>query len=227
MTDEHDLRGRVASSVALALLESLREADTPADQAALDETVLPLNLRRRLGLSSVVEGQIKRYAQLGGDGVSAHEVASLFKLIGRRPDATSVFAEAGRRLAQTELDDRRFGARLGARALPHGARERLAWRQVRRLAKNVSPEAKVQLKRKPTNLTVERCLPARAVDNGSGCTLLGGAIERILDAYRAGGVRVVHEQCEGREAERCLWRVDTNGADGSDSSHPTEGSDGS
>jgi hypothetical protein len=214
MTDEHDLRGRVTSSVALALLESLRAADTPADQAALDETVLPLNLRRRLGLSSVVEGQIKRYAELGNDGVSAHEVASLFQLIGRRPDATTVFADAGRRLAQTELDDRPLGTRIGARALPHGARERLAWRHVRRLAKSVSPEAKVRVKRKPANLTVERCLPARAVHDGSGCTLLHGAIERILDAYRAGGVRIIHEQCEGRAAERCLWRVEANGSNG-------------
>ncbi len=218
MTIEPELSGLVTSSVALALLESLRAADTPADEGALEESVLPLNLRRRLGLSSVVEGQIKRYAELGSDGVSAHEVASLFKLIGRRPDATSVFADAGRRLAETTLDDRRLGARLGARALPHGARERLAWRHVRRLAKHVSPEGRVKVEHRPTNLTVERCLPARAVQDGSGCTLLDGAIERIMDEYRAGEVRIVHEQCEGRAGDRCLWRIEPNGSEGSDGS---------
>lgn len=213
MGHDNHFRGRVASSVALALLESLRAADTPADEAALYEAVLPLNLRRRLGLSSVIEGQIKRYSNLGGDGVSAHEVASLFELISRRDDATRVFSDAGRRLAQTELDDRRLGARLSARALPHRARERLAWRRVRRLAKAVSPKSRVHVKRRPAKLVVEQCLPARAVQDGSGCSLLHGAIERIMDEYQAGGVRIVHEQCESRAGERCLWRVEDNGSE--------------
>lgn len=212
MGHDNDFRGRVASSVALALLESLRAADTPADEAALHEAILPLNLRRRLGLSSVVEGQIKRYSHLGGDGVSAHEVASLFELISRREDATRVFSEAGRRLAQTDLGDRRLGARLGARALPHGARERLAWRRVRRIAKTVSPKARVHIRRRPTKLVVEECLPARAAEDGSGCSLLHGAIERILDEYRAGGARVVHEECESRASGCCLWRLEANGS---------------
>ena len=73
--------------IALALLASLRDLDTPDDPEALAESDLPLNLRRRLGLSSVVVDQIRRYEQRKGD-VSAHEVASLFALIGRRPDAT-------------------------------------------------------------------------------------------------------------------------------------------
>lgn len=212
MERDNDFRGRVTSSVALALLESLRAADTPADEAALHESVLPLNLRRRLGLSSVIEDQIKRYADQGGDGVSAHEVASLFELISRRDDAAHVFSEAGRRLAQTELDDRRLGARLGARALPHRARERLAWRRVRRIAKAVSPSGRVHIKRRPSKLVVEQCLPARAVESGSGCSLLHGAIERILDEYRAGDVRIVHEQCESRAEARCQWGVETNGS---------------
>jgi predicted hydrocarbon binding protein len=212
MGHDNDFRGHVASSVALALLESLRAADTPADEAALHEAVLPLNLRRRLGLSSVIEDQIKRYSDRSGDGVSAHEVASLFELISRRDDATRVFSEAGRRLAQTELDDRRLGARLGARALPHGARERLAWRRVRRIAKAVSPRGRVHIRRRPAKLVVEKCLPARAVEGGSGCSLLHGVIERILDEYRAGGARIVHEQCESRAEERCLWLVEANGS---------------
>jgi predicted hydrocarbon binding protein len=215
MGHDNNFRGRIASSVALALLESLRAADTPADEAALHEAVLPLNLRRRLGLSSVIEGQIRRYSDLGGDGVSAHEVASLFELISRREDATHVFSEAGRRLAQTDLGDRRLGARLGARALPHGAREHLAWRRVRRIARSVSPKGRVQVKRRPAKLVVEECLPARAVQDGSGCSLLHGAIERILDEYRAGGVRIVHEECESRAEERCLWRVEANGSSAS------------
>lgn len=206
MGDETRFLGRVPTSVALALLESLRAADTPTDPDALAETDLPLNLQRRLGLSRVVVDQIKRYAERRGDGISAREVASLFELIGRRADAGRVFAAAGRRLAEAQLEGRGFAARLGARALPRRARERLALRRVRRIARVVSPESDVKVEARPATLIVEGCLPARALQEGEvGCSLLEGAIAQVLDAYAAGRYDVVHDECEGRDEPRCRW----------------------
>lgn len=218
MGEETRFLGRVPTTVALALLESLRAADTPTDPGALTETDLPLNLRRRLGLSRVVDDQIKRYAARRGDGVSAAEVASLFELISRRPDADRVFAAAGRRLAEAQLEERAFGVRVG-RALPERVRERLALRRVRRLARVVSPGSEVNVQARPAALTVQECLPARAVGEGVGCSLFEGAIAEVLDAYRASGYRVVHDQCEGREASRCRWTLEpasTPATDGSE-----------
>ncbi len=218
MSDVNRFPGRVATDVALALLESLRSVDMPDEPQDFGESDLPLAFQRRLGLSSVVSDQIRRYEQRKGDGISGEEAASLFALISRRPDAARVFAEAGRRLAQTDLDGRRLGARLTARALPQQARERLAWRRVRRLAKSVSPQGKIRLKHKPHTLVVEHCLPARAVSHGAGCSLVVGAIERVLEAYRAGGHRVCHTQCESRSEGPCLWQVESNGAEAGEAS---------
>ncbi len=223
MSDVTRFSGRVATDVALALLESLRAVDMPDEPQDFGESDLPLAFQRRLGLSSVVSDQIRRYEQRKGDGVSGDEAASLFALISRRPDAARVFAEAGRRLAQTDLDGRRLGARITARALPQRARERLAWRRVRRLAKSVSPHGKIRLKHKPHTLVVEHCLPARAVSHGAGCSLVEGAIERVLEAYRAGGHRVRHTQCESRSEGPCLWQVEANGAAAGDANEAAAG----
>ncbi len=207
MGESHSFPGRVSAGIALALLASLRDVDTPSDPAALAETDLPLNLQRRLGLSSVVGDQIRRYEKRRGEAVSATEVASLFELIGRRADAGAIFSEAGRRIASEDLDGRRLAARLGVRVLPHGLRQRRAWRRVRRLARELSPRSLVRVDRKPPALVVEHGLPAHAAADGVGCAVLEGAIRRVFETYRAGAVQVLHTRCEGRDSDRCAWEI--------------------
>ncbi len=207
MADHTSFSGRVSTTVALALLESLRDVDTPADPEALAESALPLNLQRRLGLSPVVVQQIRRYESRPGD-VPAAEVASLFELIGRRPDAPRIFIEAGQRIARSELDGRRAPARMGLRVLPKAMRERQALRRARRIVRQVAPEARVVLRRRDHALTVEHGLPALATPGGVGCALLDGAIQYVIDAYRAGELRVAHQRCEGRQDPRCEWALE-------------------
>lgn len=194
-------------TVALALLESLRIIDTPAESGLEEEDLLEL-LPRRLGLSVAVEEQIHRYARLKGSRgrVRAQEVESLFSLIARRPDARRVFAEAGKQLAEKQLDHRSILSRLARSTFPRSARVYLAMRHVRRLAKRLNPDGEVRMERKSAGLIVRRCLPARAVSGSDGCALLGGAMEFLMGAYGVGEVAVTHPHCEGRQEESCIWR---------------------
>ena len=200
---------RISPAVGLALLESLRSADLP-DEESLEHLDLPEE-PRRLGLSAAVVEQIQRYGQLRErrDALPAREVASLFELISRRPDAGAVFGEAGRRLARRELGEPVLRFRLSSVTLPRSARYRLALRRMKRLARQVTPEGEVRVERKPPRLSVRGSLPARAVGGSDGCALLRGAMEAVLDAYRAGDVKIEHRRCEGRDDARCVWVVRT------------------
>jgi len=186
----------------------------PADRDALAESDLPLNLQRRLGLSSVIGDQIRRYERRRGDELPAAEVASLFALIGRREDAARIFVEAGQRIARDDLEERRVAARVGLRILPQSLRERRALQRVRRIAHAVSPGSRIHLEHKPHALVVERGLPARAAGGGVGCAVLDGAIQYVFAEYRASGFRVVHRRCEGRSEERCEWLLESASENG-------------
>lgn len=216
--------GRVPAGFALALLASLRDVDTPNDPEALAESHLPLNLQRRLGLSSVIGEQIRRYERRGSDPVSAAEFAGLFELISRRPDASRIFAEAGERIARHELQGRKIGARVGLRVLPQGLRHRRAWNRVRRIARELSPQASVRIEGKPRVLVIEHGLPARAAEGGVGCAVLEGAIREVFSEYRAGDIRVVHSECEGRAEGHCAWELGPEAA--SANGHGTAASNG-
>lgn len=182
----------------------------PEDRDALHETDLPLSLRRRLGLTGVVEKQIKRYSELRDrkDRLSAQELARLLQLIGKRDDANAVFTEAGHRLAARDMQKSGLGRGVTSHAVPKGARAKLALRQARRLARDVSPGSKVLAGGRPPTLVIERCLPARAVNGGGGCSLLSGAIQSILDRYRVDDIAIVHTACEGHAEGRCIWRLE-------------------
>lgn len=201
--------GRVSPSVAVALLESLQVVDTPPEEPVPhgDLPDLASALPHRLGLSAAVEDQIRRYGRRKSD-LPVQEVASLIRLIGRRPDARMVFEEAGRRLARRELEDRRLTSRIPASAVPSAARGRLALRWVRRLARMLNPGGEVRTERRPPALIVKRCLPAHAAKGDAACALLAGAIESVLEAYGADGIDVAHPSCEGRSDGTCVWTLE-------------------
>lgn len=207
MANDSRIEGRIPALVALALLESLRDVDMPSDPHALGESNLPLNLQRRLGISSVVIDQIRRYEQRRGGDVPAAEVASLFELIGRRSDASRIFVEAGQRIARADLKNRRAAARLGTRLMPQPLRERGALRRARRIARRMSPSADVHLQHKPHALIIRRGLTASAAEGGTGCAVLAGAIQYVFTEFRAGDFRVVHDHCEAHAGDRCEWEL--------------------
>src|SRR5437764_9766111 len=111
-------RAVVHSIVPLAVLEAVRNLDTPVEDG-LSEFAAEL-LSKRLGLSSTVAMQLGQYeAMVRRDARTdpAH-VEALLRLVGRRPDADLVFADAGRRAARWAVRTLSGLSRLGARAAP-------------------------------------------------------------------------------------------------------------
>src|SRR5437764_12514736 len=108
----------VHSIVPLAVLEAVKNLDTPVEDG-LSEFAEEL-LVKRLGLSPTVAMQLAEFEQLVRKDarVEPAHVEALLRLVGRRPDADLVFADAGRRAARPAVR-RLFGlTRLMARAAP-------------------------------------------------------------------------------------------------------------
>lgn len=202
--------GRVPVRIPLALLLTLRDIDTPEDPRELEEVDFSLNLRRRLGLSSVVLRQIHRYEEDGGDAPAA-EVASLFELVAKRIDASEIFAAAGRRVThETFRPGGRVTLYLAWRLIPLRLRRILAWRRAKKIARLLTPSSKVWLAKDANGLAIERGLPALATADrgGSGCEIVSGIIDESFRTYRAGEGGVSHPQCEAFGGEYCLWVIE-------------------
>ena len=127
----------VPALLPLSLLEAIRNLDTPVEDG-LDELAEEIVVRR-LGLSPTVAAQIQRYrATAERDGtVELDEVVSVLRLVGRRPDAPLVFADAGRRAARYAARSRSRSARGFARVSPAGLARRVALRAAGRLARRL------------------------------------------------------------------------------------------
>src|SRR5216117_311753 len=123
-------RAVVHSIVPLAVLEAVRNLDTPVEDG-LSEFAEEL-LSKRLGLSATVAMQLREYEGMvrrDAPADSSH-VEALLRLVGRRPDADLVFADAGRRAARRAVRRlfvlTRLAARAGPRALGYVAARRAA-----------------------------------------------------------------------------------------------------
>jgi hypothetical protein len=198
--------------VALALLEAMRSADTPIE--TLEDEDVQRSLPRRLGLSDVVEGQIRRFRELTDRGGTTHaqQLADLFALVDRRTDAPVVFGRAGRWLVAHEVTRGKERAGMARLPLPGAMRRRLALRAVRGVATLVSPGSAVTTESSPMGLTVAGCLPAYACGTSTGCGLITAAFGAALGAYDVEEARderdpVHHPLCESRGDAACIWRV--------------------
>ena len=197
--------GEVPVVFPLALLTTLRTLDTPEDPDELDLARQALNVRRRLGLSRVVLDQIRRY-ETGPEAVAADEVANLFALVARRPDAAAIFEATGRRIAKEDLRTRSPARRLATRILPLPLRRWRSWRRVARCARSLCPGTPVRVTLRSGALQMTGGLPAHATGGGSGCALIRGLIAEVLSGYRIVGAGIVHSRCEARGDDVCAWR---------------------
>lgn len=171
---------------------------------------LSLNLRRRLGLSSVVLKQIRRYEEVGGD-VPAAEVASLFELVARRVDAPEIFASTGRRVAREAFSPgARVMLRFGWRLIPLGLRRILAWGRVKKIARLLSPSSEIRMAKGLNGLVIRRGLPVlgTATRDGRGGEVLSGIIGESFRMYRAAESDASRPRCETPGEDHCLWVVD-------------------
>ena len=201
-----DTDGRLSPGIALVLLESLRDVDTPSE--VLEDEAFHISLPRRLGLSDVIDGQMRRYAEMSRRRrqLEASEFVDLLRLIARRPDARLVFEAAGDRLGSEYAARTPKAASLARRLAPAGIRRRALLRHLRRVAASLSPGSTIRLDRTDPSVSVARCLPASADTSGSACCIITAAFAACAEGLGE-ATPVRHPTCESRGDESCRWEV--------------------
>lgn len=194
----------VHAIVPLALLEAIRNLDTPIDDGLADlatETVA-----RRLGMSATVAAQIERYRDTArrGASVGGDEAVQVFRLVGRRPDAALVYADAGRRAARLAAGRRR-SSRLARWSLPRRLRRTLGERRAVRLAARLFG---IELTRGGgvVTATLRSSLATAAGSAGPGCYFYSSLLGELLRVTSGFEGAMVHERCHAEGGDACSWR---------------------
>lgn len=188
----------------LALLEAVQNIDTPPDDGlgALEHELAA----KRLGLSPTVAAQVARYrerADTGGD-LPTDEALAVFRLVGRRPDAALVYADAGRR-----------AARYAARRLSAGSRAAIAIARGE-LSVTLGLRASGRLSRRWLLIDLRAeggvaraealdSLGLRGREDGLGCQFYSAALAELLRLVAGFEGAMVHESCRGRGDRSCRW----------------------
>jgi hypothetical protein len=193
-----------------SLLEAIRNLDTPLDDG-LNELADEM-MAKRLGLSPTVALQIERYQASArrNQSVPLDEVILIFRLVGRRPDAALVYADAGRRAARQAVRAAGWGTRAMLGALPPALRRGYGRSVAARLA---SVRFGVRLERhrdregETLTARVTESLATRAGYPGPGCAFYSAALAELLRMTSGFEGAMVHEQCRGRGEADCSWRA--------------------
>lgn len=196
----------IPAIIPLSLLEALRNIDAPVEDG-LEELAGEV-VSKRLGLSSTVQSQIARYAWHAdrGNTVPLDEASSVFRLVGRRPDATLVFADAGRRAARRAAP--KWPRLLGWFPAPVGryVGTRAAGRVARRLvAGRLHVQDAIAEGEVPGPLGLEE------VPEGTGCDFYGALFGELLRGLAGFEGAVRHVRCRTRGDDRCEWRASAVG----------------
>jgi hypothetical protein len=207
--------------VALALLEALRDLDRPGE--ILDDENVTLTLPRRLGLSGVVDAQIRRYQQEARHGrrVPESEVRDLIRLVTRRPDAEELFHQVGRSLTAAN------GAPAWRAVLPRRVVVQMARRRIRRRLRALFGGRMVSVGRGPFRIDAASSLLLDVDPDGAACALVTGLAQAVMEAY--GGVSrpvVVHATCMARGDGTCSWTLEERPVDQEGGRHVSSGANG-
>lgn len=193
----------VAAVVPLSLLEAIRNLDTPVEDG-LDE-LSPEIVSKRLGLSSTVAAQITRYREAAErDGeVPRDEAVSVFALVGRRPDAALVFADAGRRAARYAA--KRVASGALAKVAPSAVGRRLAARAARVAARETFG-AELKFPAGAAEVRLRDPVAVLAWPGGEACGFSAAAFSELLRLLVEFEGVMRHERCRARGDAECLWR---------------------
>ncbi len=196
----------VPALIPLSLFEAIRNLDTPVEDG-LDELAEEIVVRR-LGLSPTVAAQIQRYRQAAEreGSVDLDEAVSVLRLVGRRPDASLVFADAGRRAARHAA--RRSGrpAYTLARVTPPGLGRRIALRNAARVARRVFA-AELLADGQGSEVRMSDPLSIAALPDGAACAFYGAAYSELLRWLTDFEGAMVHQRCRGRGDSECIWQA--------------------
>ncbi|MBI1722440.1 MAG: hypothetical protein HYR48_00860 [Gemmatimonadetes bacterium] len=193
------------SIIPLAVLEAMRNLDSPSDEEVA-EYVDEL-LKKRLGLSETVAAQIGRYEiVVRRDGpVRAEEAEQILRLASRRTDAALVFADGGRRAARHAVRRLALTTRWSARRLPRFLRRAVGFRASRRAAAEVFA-ATLARDGGATVALISHTLPVRATPDGAACAFFSAAFAELLRQLVEFDGAMTHSRCVARGDARCEWR---------------------
>ncbi len=192
----------VHSIVPLAVLEAVKNLDTPVEDG-LTEFADEL-LVKRLGLSPTVQMQLDEFEQLVRKDarVEPAHVEALLRLVGRRPDADLVFADAGRRAARRAVRRMSGVSRLAAHTAPrlfgHGAARRAA-RVV--LGAELGREQRLPVARVSDPIAIQ------ATPDGAACGFYGAGLVELLRLLVGYEGAMLHVTCRARGGTGCEWRA--------------------
>ncbi len=198
---------KVNPAIALALLHSLRATDTP-DEVIEDES-FRISLPRRLGLNEVIDAQMRRYAEIRDRRgvISPDEYGNLLQLIDRRPDAVTVFAAAGRSLAEARFSEATRIDRFRRRFTPAGLRRRKLIRAMTSVARALEPGASIRPIADGGADGIDVLEPplATVTADGAGCALMTAALDVCTVRVGSDTARLSHVMCVGRGDDCCRW----------------------
>lgn len=199
---------RVHPRVALTLLETIRTMDLPTE--VLEDEDPSVTMPRRLGLSEVVEQQIRRYREAvrQRERLSDEELRSLIHLAIRRPDSQQVFFEAGRSLAGGDESP------IMTRLLPGAIGYALARRRVRRTLKALFGRNLGGFSSGPFTFEGRALFFFQSDPGGDACELVTGLSDASVRRYVSDAPSVTHAACQALGAELCRWRLTDEGSPG-------------
>lgn len=193
-------RRRVHPRVALTLLETIRDQDLPSE--VLESEDPAVTMPRRLGLSEVVEQQIRRFREAvrKGERISDEELVDLIRLVIRRPDAEDVFFLVGEGLVAGERSP--FQIVLPARIGYALARRRVRRRLKALFGRSVGGFAGGSFTFEGRALTFIQSDPG-----GDACAIVSGLCQAVVSRYLREEPLIVHVACQARGDDVCRWSV--------------------
>lgn len=211
---------KVHPGIALALLTSLRDQDTPDE--AIEDEAFAHSLPRRLGLNDVINVQMHRYADLkqAGRSLALSEFLDLVRLISRRPDAVEIFRRAGAALAAERFADTGALRRAARRLSTEKARRRKLRRSMTRAAKALTPGAEIEADRDPPGMVIADCALAPVGIEGNACEILTAVLDACVAELWDPERSARHVECLGRGDSRCAWQVIDRSDEGGASAEP-------
>jgi predicted hydrocarbon binding protein len=197
--------GNVSAILPLSLLQSIREHDRPEE--VLEDEDVAVSLPRRLGLSGVVDNQIRQYQAAGNGNVSLEELANLIKLVLKRDDASIIMRETGRRVAEQYYRSVSAGYVRTLRILPGRFLMRAWQKSARKLLRQMVGESVVEVTGPPPVVRLSPSPLALFEPTGVACALYGSGLERLAELYTGASPYSIETQCCSTGDAYCEWTI--------------------
>jgi len=191
---------RIDAIIPLTVLEAVKRLDKTRPEGLEDY--------RRLGASATVSAQIDRYKKLVRDRglVGGSEVSQLFRLVGRRPDASLVFCQAGRSAGREALQRVPRFVRFVRGVSARPVRRRLNLAASRAIAERVFGMTVSQDPERGAVATAG--VTHEAVGSaGVACGFYGSALAELMRSLTEFEGAVIHGTCRARGDACCSWHT--------------------